>query len=99
MSYTEFEWDEAKNRENIRKHGISLDSAVGLFQFNHLVNLDQRIDYGEDRWIAIGWIGPILGVVVYTVSNESPGSVVLRLISARKASRRERQFYEQESGN
>lgn len=99
MSYTEFEWDEAKNRENIRKHGISFDSAVGLFQFNHLVNLDQRIDYGEDRWIAIGWIGPILGVVVYTVSNETPGSVVLRLISARKASRRERQFYEQESGN
>ena len=99
MSYTEFEWDEAKNRDKIRKHGISFDSAAGLFQYDHLVNLDQRNDYREDRWIAIGWIGPILGVVVYTVGKDTPGSVVLRLISARKASRRERLFYEQESGN
>ena len=99
MSYTEFEWNEAKNRENVRKHGISFDSAISLFQHNHLVSLDQRFDYGEDRWIAIGWIGPVLGVVIYTISLDVSGISILRIISARKASRREQMLYEQETGN
>ena len=98
MRYTEFQWDEAKNRENLLKHGIGFDSATGLFQHNHLVSLDRRFDYGEDRWIAIGWIGPVLGVVVYTIAKETPGYSILRLISARKASRREEILYEQEIG-
>jgi hypothetical protein len=42
MSYTRFEWDEAKNRSNNRKHGLSLSTAAKVFEQPHLVRLDTR---------------------------------------------------------
>jgi len=50
----EFEWDEKKNLENIRKHGLDFTDARQVFQNPVLVKLDDREDYGEDRWIGIG---------------------------------------------
>jgi uncharacterized protein len=55
--------------------------------FNHpiLTALDQRNDYGEDRWIALGWMMATIGVVVYVEQDAN----VIRVISARRATRHE----------
>ena len=96
MSYTRFEWDETKNRRNSQKHGVSFSSAATLFNLPHLVRLDERESYGEDRWLAIGCIGPVIGVVVFTERGEDQGNKSIRIISARKASTREIELYEKE---
>jgi uncharacterized DUF497 family protein len=96
MSYTGFEWDDAKNRRNIRKHGISFSSAATLFNYIHYVRPDEREAYSEDRWLAIGWIGPVVGVVVFAESEDDHGEKLIRIISARKASNREIDLYEKE---
>jgi uncharacterized DUF497 family protein len=51
-----FEWDEAKNRSNIRKHGFHFAEVEQMFQGFLLVRPDTREDYGEERWIGIGMI-------------------------------------------
>ena len=96
MRYTRFEWDQTKSRRNLRKHGVSFDSAALLFDRPHLVRLDTRAAYDEDRWTAIGWMGPIVGLVVFTERPGRENESVIRIISARKASRRERRAYEAE---
>ena len=85
----EFEWDEAKNRENIRKHGIDFGTAKGLFYRPTLTRRDSRRDYGEDRYVSVGQVGQ--GALIVVVHTERGGRI--RLISARPASRRERQAY------
>ncbi|MGH8352198.1 MAG: BrnT family toxin [Pseudomonas sp.] len=89
-----FEWDEAKNRINIQKHGIDFNDAVDIFNHPLLALPDEREGYDEERWIALGWIRTLLGVVVYT---ERRGDVI-RIISARKATRGEVRHYEQRIG-
>ena len=96
MSYTSFEWDESKNRRNIAKHGINFSSASTLFNHPQLVRLDTRAPYGEDRWVAIGWIEFMLAVVVFTEREEDQVNKSIRITSARKASTREIELYEQE---
>jgi uncharacterized protein (DUF4415 family) len=49
-----FEWDEAKNRANIRKHGLHFSEIDEMFRGSLLARPDLREDYGEERWIAIG---------------------------------------------
>ncbi|MFZ6745449.1 BrnT family toxin [Undibacterium sp. JH2W] len=60
-----FEWDENKNQTNIRKRGIDFSDAADIFKHPMLTLFDGREDYGEDRWIALGWIHSVIGVVVY----------------------------------
>lgn len=84
-----FEWDEAKNAVNIRKHGIDFADAVDIFNHPMLTALDLRKDYDEDRWLAIGWIKAAICVVLYTEQDTD----VIRMISARKATRLEVQRY------
>jgi len=86
-----FEWDEAKNIANIRKHGIDFQDAVDIFSHPVLTAVDERFLYDEERWVAIGLVRQIIGVVVYT---ERCGDVI-RIISARKAAKREVRLYEQ----
>lgn len=86
-----FEWDEAKNKANISKHGIDFADVIDIFNHPMLSLIDDRDDYDEERWIAIGWLKFLVGVVIYT---EQEGDVI-RIISARKATKREVQFYEQ----
>jgi len=90
-----FERDETKNRINIRKHGIDFRDAVDVFNHPVLTALDGREDYGEERWIALGWMKATVGIVVYV---ERSGDVV-RIISARKANKHEARRYEQSIGN
>ncbi|WP_371231322.1 BrnT family toxin [Pseudomonas sp. QE6] len=90
-----FEWDEAKNQANIRKHGIDFSDVPELFQNPFLTLRDGREDYGEERWISLGRIRSLIGVVVYT---ERQGDVI-RVISARKATRQEAGYYVQNIEN
>jgi hypothetical protein len=85
-----FEWDESKNRANIRKHGFDLGDAEEMFRGLLVVNPDTREDYGEKRWIGIG---TIRGRIVYVVFAER-GPEIIRVISLRKATRREYKQYE-----
>ena len=85
----EFEWDDAKDQANIRKHGISFAEAQHVFDGPVLTRIDDRADYGEVREISLGLLSPDAPLmVVHTARGEK-----IRLISARKASRRERVIY------
>jgi len=87
----EFEWDEAKRKENLLKHGLDFLDAPTLFNGPMLVNLDTREDYGEPRWIGIGILESICAVVAFT---ERSGGEVIRIISLRKALTHERKAFE-----
>jgi len=87
-----FEWDEAQNATNIRKHGIDFADVTDIFNHPMLTMLDDRENYSEERWITIGWIHALIGVVVYYTERQGD---VIRIISARKATKYEVRHYEQ----
>jgi uncharacterized protein len=87
----QFEWDEAKNLENIRKHKIDFADVSEMFDNSMLIELDDRFDYGEDRWFGIGFLGNGITVVVWTERSNN----VIRIISARRANRYERQKFKE----
>jgi len=84
------EWDEAKNRANIRKHGFDFADAEEMFRGVLVVAADMRTDYGENRWTGLGNVG---GRVVQVVFAEG-GDETIRIISLRKATIRESQEFE-----
>jgi uncharacterized DUF497 family protein len=85
----EFEWDKEKNDANLKKHGISFESAKNVFSDRNRVKAqDNRKNYGESRWNTIGNVNDIIIHVSYTVRAD-----LFRLISARKASKKERECY------
>lgn len=86
-----FEWDEQKRKANIRKHGFDFRDAWKVFQLPMLVALDDRQDYGEDRWIGIDMLNTRVVVVVFTERHED----TIRIISMMKATTYERIRYEQ----
>lgn len=85
----EFEWDETKNLQNIGKHGVSFETARRIFDRAVLTYRDRRKDYGEARYVSIGELDDAALVVV--AHTDRAGRT--RLISARPASRKERQAY------
>lgn len=85
-----YEWDEAKNAANIEKHGIDFNDAHELFQGNRLIFSDNRKEYGEKRFISVGFIKNRLMVAVYT--QRLPETI--RIISVRKANNREKERFE-----
>jgi hypothetical protein len=85
----ELDWDPAKNEANLQKHGISFEEAKHIFDGPFLTRADDRRDYGESRDITLGALSPDgVIVVVHTERDDK-----IRLISARKANRRERTPY------
>jgi hypothetical protein len=86
----DFAWDAAKAEENIRKHGVDFAAAARVFLDPYrLEQEDLRFPYGETRFVVIGMVGVQVLVVIYTPRGER-----IRLISARKANRRERRAYD-----
>jgi len=83
-----FEWDPAKNEANILKHELDFTEAVRIFEGPVLERIDDRRDYGEDRFVAIGEVAGREIAVVYTIRAGNR-----RIISARKAKRYERKAY------
>jgi uncharacterized DUF497 family protein len=102
VSGIRFEWDDAKNLANQRKHGVSFEDASEVFRDPLFVSVKDRIQDGEQRWRTYGEIdGSLLMMVAHTVREEDPhGTIVevIRIISARYATRKERQRYEYENG-
>jgi uncharacterized DUF497 family protein len=90
MEYS-FEWDPEKARANVAKHGIDFDEAASVFA-DPLAQwmLDSGLHSGEDRFVALGWsYGQRLLAVVFTMRGER-----VRIISARRPTRREAKAYE-----
>ena len=87
----EFEWDETKRKENLRKHGLDFLDAPTLFNGPMLVQLDTREHYGEPRFIGLGILESVCVVVAFT--ERSDGEVI-RIISLRKALSHERKAFE-----
>ena len=85
-----FVWDEAKRLFNLSHHGVDFTSISRFDWDSALIWQDRRRDYGEPRFLAIGRIGVRVHVVVYT-----PREHQVRIISLRKANRRETKRYEE----
>lgn len=87
----QFEWDDHKEKINITKHGLDFETAARVFEDeNRLEMYDEEHSEYEDRYITIGLIDDIMCVimVVYTEREEA-----VRIISARKATKQEREMY------
>ena len=87
----EFEWDEQKNQANITKHELDFADATRIFRLPLRISLDQRQDYGEERWIGLGMLDGRVVLIVFTEPDEN----IIRIISLRKALPYERKCYEQ----
>lgn len=97
-----FIWDETKNRSNRKKHGgITFEQAARVFLDPLRLTRQDRIEDGEERWQTIGMVhGITVLLVAHTIieDDEDGKSVeVIRIISARRATPRERKHYEQEN--
>ena len=90
-----FEWDDVKANTNDRKHGVRFDDAMLVFSDPYALVEQDRIEGGELRWQTLGLVGGVvLLLVAHKVRNEGEDEVI-RIISARKASRKERVRYDQ----
>lgn len=84
------EWDATKAAANRRKHGVSFDEAVSALLDPQALAREDGLAEGEARWILLGMSArPRLLTVVYTLRGDER----IRLISARKATRKEAEFY------
>ena len=86
-----FEWDEEKNRANVKKHGIDFETAAHVFKDkNRIEYYDIEHSAFEDRYITIGEIDEVLIVILVVYTERSDA---IRIISARKATKQERRAY------
>lgn len=101
MSWIRFEWDEAKNLANQRKHKIKFELATRVFQDPLFVSIKDRVVDGEQRWQTFGKVEDSLILMVAHASWEEDADAglieVIRVISARQATRKERETYEVEN--
>ncbi|MDR1257121.1 MAG: BrnT family toxin [Spirochaetaceae bacterium] len=85
-----FVWDETKNKENLKKHGIDFNTAIFVFNDpNHIKIYDEAHSIDEERWNIIGMINDVVLFVVETEMTDN----LIRIISARKANKNERETY------
>jgi len=92
MKSLRFEWDEEKNRENQRKHGVSFAEAQTVFFDENAVEFyDDKHSEWEDRFLLLG-ISTKLRVLLVCHCLRESGSII-RIISARKATKNENKLY------
>ena len=84
-----YEWDEAKNRSNLAKHGLSFEDAEQVLSGPCVTFIDDRLDYGEERLITLGLLAGRLVVIAHAPRDEGT-----RIISMRKGNRREQEIYQ-----
>jgi uncharacterized protein len=98
-----YEWDEAKNERNRRKHeGISFDVATLVFDDEYCLIFPDRVDpaSGERRWHAIGMVGSgsaAVLLVVHAYREDEHGEEIIRIISARAAEKRDIRRYQEQA--
>ena len=92
MNVNDFEWDDAKAAQNYAKHGVTFEAACDVFKDPFAIEeIDDRRDYGEERWTIIGAARGRVLFVAYTMRDDSA-----RIISARAAEPyEEREYHEQ----
>ena len=93
-----FEWDPVKARSNSLKHGVSFIEAMSTLRDPRALTLyDKEHSIEEDRWITLGMVdsGAVL-VMIHTFEEVDEEVAVIRVISARKATEKERSFYERQ---
>lgn len=88
-----YEWDDAKNRKNFVKHGLSFEDAEQVFAGPCVTFEDDRMDYGEERLVTLGLLAGRLIVIAH-----SPRDQGTRIISMRKGNRREQKIYQEQLG-
>ena len=86
----DFKWDESKNKTNIAKRDLDFADAWQIFDAPMLVRIDNRKDYGEKRFVGIGFLKNLVVGIVFTEPNEQ----TIRVISLRKALKYEREQFE-----
>ena len=90
LCHVQYEWDNGKAAENLRKHGVDFaDAIVTLEDANRLEEIDARFEYGEDRIQVVGMARSGVLFVIVTLCDEE----TCRIISARKATRHEQDRY------
>jgi len=95
-----FEWDEAKAKSNYRKHGVSFKVAAQVFDDPLCRTEQDRIEGGEYRWQTLGMVGGCLllivahTVTVFDAEDGGNSDELVRIISARPATKKERRLYE-----
>ena len=89
-NYVRVEFDPAKDDKNRAKHGVSLQAATGFNWDTALEREDDRFDYGELRFVAIGLIDARLYVMVFTEGSDDDA---VRIIRLRPAEKHEMRFY------
>jgi uncharacterized protein len=90
-----FEWDDNKNNLNIKNHGLDFADAWQIFDEPMIIDIDNREDYGEDRFVGIGFLKNFVVVIVFTESKDE----TIRVISLRRALKYERERFEKAIGN
>ena len=92
----EFEWEDAKAESNLAKHGVDfMDAMSVLLDSLAMTRFDDEHSDDEERWVSVGRAGnDQLLLMVHTFSATGPNTALVRLISARPATRREREQYE-----
>jgi len=84
----EFEWDDTKRELNIKKHGIDFINSPMIFDSYTLTIIDDRIDYGEERFVTFGLLEGRVVVIVHTENDD-----LIRIISIRRATKYEEKAY------
>jgi len=87
----EYNWDPKKEQININKHGITFSEAVEILESDYCLILKGDTDHSEDRFVFLG-LSKKLKILVVVVAY--PEEELTRIISARKATKKERSFYE-----
>ena len=90
-----FRWDEAKAASNKRKHGIAFDDAMLVFEDPYALFEQDRIVEGEIRWRTLGMADDVTVLLVAHTIREEGQNEIVRIISARTATRTERIRYGQ----
>jgi uncharacterized DUF497 family protein len=88
-----YEWDKAKKRSNFAKHGLDFVDAQQVFDGPCVTFEDSRFDYGEERLITLGSLDGRVVLIAH-----APRGDVTRIISMRKANRREQKIYQERLG-
>ena len=92
MNDISIEWDERKNRENKRKHGVSFEEAQTVFLDENAIRyFDPDHSGSEDRFVMLGMSFSLRVLVVCHCYRT--GDTIIRIISARKANKKEAQAY------
>ncbi|MDH2919492.1 MAG: BrnT family toxin [Sideroxydans sp.] len=89
-----FEWDDEKAHSNLKKHHVSFEIAARAFLDPLALSVQDRIEGGEYRWQTLGVVDSYLLLLVAHTVRQSDESEIIEIISARKADKKERAYYE-----